>query len=119
MSRTVLSAVLATGLGLAALPALAEDTLTSGVTLSFSTEGVGSPGVLRPMPAPGRISVDYPVSRGAPASDLQLLPPVMQSRPRLSQDDGLSASSAPAQQPRNGRENRLQLDSYWSIGAFR
>lgn len=118
MSRPILFATCALGLTLAVGTAMAAGTLyplpgpATGVTLAFPD---GAPDTsVRPKPAPGRVAADYPVTRNAPSSNLQLLPPIMQSRARLAPSGGLAAPA-----PVASRDNRLQMNSYWSIGAFR
>ena len=109
---TTLALTLAAGTAFAAGTLFPAPAPLNGVQLSFSAAALD--GTVRPKPAPGRRSTDYPVTRNAPSSDLQVLPPIMQSRARIAPTAGLTGTT-----PVASRDDRLQMNSYWSIGAFR
>ena len=127
MSKAVLFASITSGLALLASSAGAAGPAVSAADLLTDPHGVfGAPQTqvdarptVRPMPAPGRQSVQFAPTRGLARDGMYLPVPIMQSRQSLAPGIATPGRVAAAPEPVARQDRRLTLDKYWSVGAFR
>lgn len=114
MTRAVLFASITSGLTLLASSSFAAGPAMPAADVFVGAQHASATATIRPMPAPGRMATQLPVTRALDPDQLSVLPPIMQSRATLAPVSGFTPAAPVARQP-----DRLQMGSYWSIGAFR